>query len=134
MATHERLNPSGLFDAGVLAYTQVMKSRGETIVHIAGQAALSASLEVIGANDFEAQTRACFENLGIALQGAGATPTDVASLRIYVVGHRAEYVPILKEALLGFFGADALPPGTLVGVASLAMPELLIEIEATAVV
>jgi enamine deaminase RidA (YjgF/YER057c/UK114 family) len=133
MAIHERLNPPGLFDASVLAYTQVMKSRGGTVVHIAGQAALSPSLEVIGADDFEAQTRACFENLGIALQGAGATPADVANLRIYVVGHRGEYVPILKDALLAFFGPDALPPGTLIGVASLAMPELLIEIEATAV-
>ncbi|HSN72315.1 MAG TPA: RidA family protein [Steroidobacteraceae bacterium] len=133
MATHERLNPPGLFDARALAYTQVMKSRGETIVHVAGQAALSPSLEVIGAGDFGEQTRACFENLGIALAAAGARPADVASLRLYVVGHRAEYVPILKDALLGFFGSDALPPGTLVGVASLAMPELLIEIEATAV-
>jgi enamine deaminase RidA (YjgF/YER057c/UK114 family) len=46
---------------------------------------------------------------------------------------QAGYVPVLKLALEEFFGA-ALPPGTLVGVASLAMPGLLIEVEATAVV
>lgn len=76
--------------------------------------------------------RQCFENLGHALAAAGAKPTDVNSIRIYVVDMRSEYVPVLKQALEGFFG-EALPPGTLVGVASLSMTGLMIEVEATAI-
>ncbi len=133
MARHERLNPATLFDARVLAYSQVMKSTGGTLVQVAGQAALDRELRLVGEGDFAAQTRQCFENLGHALDAAGAKPADVNSIRIYVVDMRPDYVPVLKQALEGFFG-EALPPGTLVGAASLSMPGLLIEVEATAVV
>jgi enamine deaminase RidA (YjgF/YER057c/UK114 family) len=133
MATHERLNPPTLFDARVLAYSQVMKSTGSTFIQVAGQAALDRNLALVGEGDFAAQARQCFENLGQALAAAGAAPSDVNSVRVYVVDMQARYVPVLKLALEEFFGA-ALPPGTLVGVASLAMPGLLIEVEATAVV
>jgi enamine deaminase RidA (YjgF/YER057c/UK114 family) len=132
MATHERLNPSTLFDARVLAYSQVMRSTGGTFIQVAGQAALDRDLQLVGAGDFAAQARQCFENLGHALAAAGAKPADVNSIRIYVVDMQAGYVPVLKQALEEFFGA-ALPPGTLLGVASLAMPGLMIEVEATAV-
>lgn len=132
MATHERLNPPALFDARLLAYSQVMKSTGGVLVQIAGQAALDRNLQLVGAGDFAVQARQCFENLGHALDAAGAKPADVNAVRIYVVDMHAGYVPVLKQALEGFFG-EALPPGTLLGVASLAMPGLLIEVEATAV-
>jgi enamine deaminase RidA (YjgF/YER057c/UK114 family) len=133
VATHDRLNPPTLFDARLLAYSQVMKSTGGTFIQIAGQAALDRNLALVGEGDFAAQARQCFENLGHALDAAGAMPADVNSIRIYVVDMRPDYVPVLKQALEEFFG-EALPPGTLVGVASLSMPGLLIEVEATAVV
>jgi enamine deaminase RidA (YjgF/YER057c/UK114 family) len=133
MATHERMNPPGLFDAGVMSYSQVMRSRGATFIQVAGQAALGTDLQVLAPGDFAGQVAAALANLRIALAAAGATPADVNLVRIYVVGHRADYVAVLQGALRGFFG-DTLPPGTLVGVAALAMPELLVEIEATAIV
>lgn len=133
MGTIQRVNPATLFDAGALSYSQVAISRGTTLIHVAGQAALGVDLQVVGAGDFERQTRVAFENLRLALHGAGAAPEHVVSLRIYVVGLDATRIPPVQQALESFFPAGAKPPGTLLGVAALAMPELLIEVEATAV-
>lgn len=134
MATHQRYAPPQLFDASLLAYSHVMKSTGTSFIQVAGQAALDRDLRIIGEGDFAAQTAACFEGLAASLSAAGAKPSDVNGIRIYVVDMQPDYVPVLKDALLGFFGPDALPPGTLLGVAALSMPGLLIEVEATAVV
>ena len=132
MASHQRINPSSLFDSSALAYSQISVASGKSIVHIAGQASINANLEIIGEGDFATQTVQVFRNLGLALVAADVTPQDVLSVKIYVVGLQNEYIPILKDALLSFFGADTLPPGTLLGIAALAMPGLLLEVEAVA--
>jgi enamine deaminase RidA (YjgF/YER057c/UK114 family) len=133
MATVRRLNPSTLFDASRLSYSQVAISQGTTLIHVAGQAALDLTLQVVGAGDFGQQTRVAFENLRLALEAAGAAPEHVVSLRIYVVDLDAACIPPIQQALDTFFPADAKPPGTLIGVAALAMPGLRIEVEAAAV-
>jgi enamine deaminase RidA (YjgF/YER057c/UK114 family) len=129
MGTIRRLNPASLFDAGALSYSQVAIGQGSMQIHVAGQAALSADLQVVGVGDFERQTTVAFENLRLALQAAEAAPQDVVSLRIYVVGLDATRIPPIQRALESFFPPGAKPPGTLLGV-----PELLIEVEATAIV
>lgn len=132
MAQHQRINPSGLFDAEMLAYHHVQVSEGTRIVHIAGQVSCDAALNLVGEGDFAAQVDQVFHNLSIAVAAAGATPADVAILRIYVVDFHADHVPPLKAALERYFGG-AGAPGTLVGVASLSIPGMMLEIEATAV-
>jgi len=133
MATHERLNPATLFDSRSLSYSQVMKSSGKVFVQVAGQAALDRDMKLVGEGDFQVQTRVCFENLGHALEAAGASPADVNCIRIYVVDSKPAYIPVLKAALEHFFG-DSLPPGTLVGVEALSMHGMLLEVEASAVI
>ena len=64
---------------------------------------------------------------------AGARPDQVAKLTIYVVDHRPESLPLISEARAEAFG-EHKPPDTLVGVATLAEPGYLIEVEAIAVV
>lgn len=133
MAHHQRLNPSGLFDAAPLGYHQLQISTGTRLIHIAGQAALDATATPVAPGDFAGQMAMCFHNLRIALAAAGATPADVCSLRVYVLTSVLDEVPLLSAALKDTFGAAGTPPATLVGVAALAMPDLLIEIEATAI-
>jgi len=58
---------------------------------------------------------------------------DIVSLRIYVVNYNPDEGGIISDCLLKFFPADALPVTTWLGVQALARPELLIEIEAVAV-
>jgi enamine deaminase RidA (YjgF/YER057c/UK114 family) len=79
-----------------------------------------------------AQARQAFANVSRCLAAAGARPTDVAMLRIYVVGHRPEYLPLISEARIAVFG-DHRPADTIVGVERLAEDGRLIEVEATAV-
>jgi enamine deaminase RidA (YjgF/YER057c/UK114 family) len=75
-------------------------------------------------------------NVGTALQAAGATFADVAKLTVYVVDWSPEKMAALGEGLgraSGELGIDSVRPVTLIGVAALAEPDLLIEVEAVAV-
>jgi enamine deaminase RidA (YjgF/YER057c/UK114 family) len=124
--TLELLNPDRLTASP--AYTHVVVARGTRTVYVSGQVDQDAA-----ANDFAAQVRAVHENLAIALEAAGARPSDVAKLTTYVVDYRPELLPALGEARVALFG-EHRPASTLVGVAALARPEFKIEVEAIAVI
>ncbi|MDQ6636520.1 MAG: RidA family protein [Candidatus Dormibacteraeota bacterium] len=129
MALH-RLNPEGLFQSQ--AYSQVVLATGTRLVFIAGQVAVDGSGQVAPDGNFADQAKQAFLNVGRALAAAGARPADVTKLTIYVAGYSPEYLPAIGEARRAVF-ADTLPASTLVGVQSLAQPEFMIEVEATAV-
>jgi len=74
-----------------------------------------------------------FTNLGHALAAAGAHPRQVAKITIYVVHHRAEYLPVIEQARVELFG-DHKPADTVVGVETLSRREYLIEVDAIAVI
>ena len=78
----------------------------------------------------EAQARAAFRNLERVLREAGATVSDVVELVTYHVG--MEEMPTFSKVKDEFFAED-YPAWTAVGVTSLALPDLLVEIRATAV-
>lgn len=67
------------------------------------------------------------------LRPLGGTLGDVVSLRIHVVDYRPEKAAAVGNALREFFSGDAKPASTWIGVAALADPGFLIEVEATAV-
>ncbi|NIS18490.1 MAG: RidA family protein, partial [Thermoplasmata archaeon] len=58
-----------------------------TTVYIAGQVAWDAGNDLVGRDDFEAQTRQVFTNLVAALDAVGATLEDLVKITIYVVDH-----------------------------------------------
>ena len=131
--SHTRINPEGLFDSPAFGFTQLVVSDGGKTIHCSGQTAWNSKLQLIGPGDLAAQAKEALRNVGIALAAAGAGPADVARVRVYIVDHKQEYLPVIGQAMAEFFGAD-LPASTLIGVQSLAVPEFLIEIEATAVI
>lgn len=132
--THQRINPPTLFDSAPFGFTQAVKSRGAATVYCAGQTSWDKNGKLVGAGDFAAQCREALENVGRALAAAGAAPSDVVRLRLYVVDYKPDYLVTLSQALIAFFGTDHLPANTVVGVACLALPEFMVEIEATAVI
>ena len=69
----------------------------------------------------------------VGVGSAGGTLKDVVALRIYVVDYQAECGTAVGIALREFFSAENPPASTWIGVSALAVPEFLIEIEATAV-
>ena len=112
-------------------YTHVVEvNRGKT-VYIAGQVAFDASGAVVGKQDFIAQTRQVMENLKTALASAGATFENVVKVNTYVTD--MSQIQALRDIRTSYFGANP-PASTLVQVVALARPDLMIEIEAIAVV
>ena len=109
------------------AFSQVAIGRGTRAVFISGQVAGDAR----EGDDVAAQALTVHRNLAIALAAAGVRPSDVAKLTTYVVGYRPELLPAIAQARAAVFG-DHRPASTLIGVAALARPELLIEVEAIA--
>ncbi|MGH8915157.1 MAG: RidA family protein [Acidimicrobiia bacterium] len=126
------INPPTLHAAP--GYSQIIRVTGGTTIYIAGQVAWDAGGKLVGPGDLEAQARQAFTNLLAALSAAGAQPSDLVKVGIYVVGHSPEKLGIIRAVRDEIFQAGALPTSTLIGVQSLALPDLLIEVDAIAVI
>ena len=124
----ELINPAGLVEPQ--GYTQVAVATGSRMVFVAGQVGQDAEGKVVG--DLAAQTAQALRNVGTALAGAGATYADVAKTTVYVVDWRPEKMADLVTGLQRA-GAGQPGPTTLIGVAALADPRLLVEVEVVAV-
>jgi reactive intermediate/imine deaminase len=111
-------------------YTHVVRAAAGKTIYISGQIAFDKNGKVVGAGDFRAQTIQVFENLKAALSAAGATFANVVKVTTFVTDMK--YAPILREVRAAYFGPNP-PAGTLVQIQSLVVPELMIEIEAIAV-
>ncbi|MFF8382836.1 RidA family protein [Streptomyces kanasensis] len=111
-------------------YSHVVWGTGR-FVAVSGQCALDAAGRVVGEGDPAAQARQVFANLGRCLAAAGATFADVVKLTYYVtdVGH----LPAVREARDAVIDTASPPASTAVQVVALFRPELLLEVEALAV-
>ena len=118
------------------SFSQVVVVHAETsrTIYISGQVSVDEENRVIGRGDLAAQSEQAFSNLASALQAAGAAVEDVVRLGIYIKDYRREQAGIIRETLREVFPGNRLPAGTWLGVQSLALDDLLIEVEATAVV
>lgn len=100
-------------------------------VYVSGTTATGPDGRLVGAGDMYAQAVQAIANVRAALERAGARLEDVVRTRVYVtdMGRYAEVARAHGEA----FGAIR-PASALVGVAALVDPEMLVEIEADAVI
>jgi len=129
----ELLNPSGLPVSPV--YAQIAVASGSRTVYVSGQVARTADGTPVGTGDLAGQVEQAFLNLATALQGAGATFADVAKVTIYVVDWTPEKLAALGEGVgrvAERLGIDPTSATTLIGVAALSEPDLLVEVEAVA--
>lgn len=129
----EYVNPSSLFPSLPHGFSQVVIATGKKMVFISGQTAWDIRKNSIGGDSVLEQTRQTFRNLEMAMEAAGGTLKDIVALRIYVVDYQAESGTAVGTALREFFSPENPPASTWIGVSALAVPEFLIEIEATAV-
>lgn len=130
--TIEHLNLPGL--AAPIGFSHVTVAHLGRLVHVSGQVSKDASGEVIGRGDLAAQTEQTYANLYAALQAAGASWRDVVKVVTYVVGLTAEKAALVRAVRDVLTGKGPYPASTMVGVSSLVSLDLLIEIEATAVI
>ncbi|MBC9713520.1 RidA family protein [Streptomyces sp. TRM66268-LWL] len=132
--TVKLINPEGLPQPEV--YRQLSVASGSRLVFLAGQVARDAGGNRVGEGDLAAQVEQCYLNIATALAAVGGSFDDVAKLTVYVVDWTADKMPLLGEGVAraaAKLGVDPVKPITLLGVAALGEPDLLVEVEATAV-
>jgi reactive intermediate/imine deaminase len=123
------LNPETL--STPTGYSHIAEASGGRTIYIAGQVALDKSGKIVGKGDFAAQATQVFENLKLALAAVGATFDNVVKVTTFVTD--MSQMQTLREIRGKYYGKMA-PASTLVEISKLANPDLLIEIEAVAVV
>ena len=113
-------------------YSQVIDAPASRIVYLSGQIPFDSDGELVGEGDFEAQTTQVFANLTAGLEAAGVGWGDVVKLSYFVrdVSSASSMRAIRDE----FIDTEHPPASTLVEVSRLFRDDVLIEVEAVAVV
>ncbi|GAA2410913.1 RidA family protein [Actinomadura vinacea] len=124
------INPEGLHDPVAFGYSHIARVSGQ-LVFIAGQYASDGEGHVTS-GDFAEQVDRSMINLRTALAAVGLGFDDVAQIRTHIVDHDEGKLAILAERIAGIWGSRP-PTQTLTGVAALALPGMLFEIDAIAV-
>ena len=115
------------------AFSQVVVATGKRMIYTAGQVSIDERGRLVGADDLAAQTTQAMHNVGLALAAAGGSFANIVKITTYVVNYQPEHRTVIGKARAPFFEGEMPPASTLVGVAALALPEWLVEIEAIAV-
>jgi enamine deaminase RidA (YjgF/YER057c/UK114 family) len=118
-------------------YHHVAVGTGSRHVHVSGQIARDAAGNAVAAGDLAGQVAQALRNTGTGLASAGATFSDVVRLTFYVTGWRPE---LIGEFMAGIDSVSEelaiprrIPPASLIGVDYLFEPDVLVEVEATAI-
>lgn len=128
----ERINPESLYNANQFGFSHAARYRSGDVVYLAGQVGWTKDLQV-APGDLAAQTRQALANIKAILDEIRATPEDVLRLRTYVVDHNPSKLEPVLNAINQFYAGAVPAPNTFIGGQSLALPEFLVEIEATVV-
>ncbi len=105
---------------------------GQRVVYCAGQASTDADGRPVHVDDMDGQVRQSIENLETVLRAADLDLSHVVRLSLYTTDVD-RFLASFHVAIERFEAAGCRPACTLLGVTRLAFPELLVEIEATAV-
>jgi reactive intermediate/imine deaminase len=101
------------------------------LVFTSGQAAITEQGEIVGLGDFDAQVEQTMKNVARVLELAGSSLKDIVKVNIYVTD--MTNFPKVIELREKYFSYP-WPADTIVEVTALAIPGLMIEVDATAVV
>ncbi|MFF4384152.1 RidA family protein [Kitasatospora sp. NPDC001547] len=112
-------------------YTQVVTGTGRLVL-VSGQVAFDEQRNLVGEDDPKAQALQVFENLRRCLAAAGAGFEHVVKLTYFMTD--IAHLAAVREARDEHLGALPAPASSAMQVAALFRPEVLIEIEAFAIV
>ena len=129
MSQLTHLTPEGVAPGN--GYSHVVTGPGRWVA-IAGQVAFDANGNLVGEGDAATQAQQVFANLERCLAAAGATFADVVKLNFYLTD--VAFLPAIRTARDAHIDTANPPASTAVQVVALFRPDLLLEIEAYAVV
>lgn len=114
------------------AYSPAVKINGGTTIYLAGQTGYQDERGETYPGNFDGQVRAAFERMRKTLATAGGKLEDVVTMTVFVtdMANGTRFTQLRKE----FFKEDRYPASALIGIKELARPEMMIEIQAIAVV
>ena len=113
------------------AYSPAIKVTGGTTIYLAGVGATTDENGKSLGGDFEGQVRASFERIRANLVRTGGTLDDIVSMTVFIrdMQYGTHFTQIRRE-----YFSQGYPCSALVGSDSLARPEMMVEIQAVAVV
>ncbi|QUX27078.1 RidA family protein [Nocardiopsis akebiae] len=130
-----RFTPEGMMQP--TPYHHVAIGTGTRHVHVSGQVARRADATPVAPGDLAGQVAQVLRNTAAGLAGAGATFDDVLRLTFYVTawepGRIDAFMAGVAEVAEEVGLPTPLPPSSLIGVDYLFEPDVLVEVEATAV-
>ena len=112
------------------AYSRAVITTGGTTLWLAGVGGAWDADGNSQASDFEAQCRTTFDNLRAGVESAGGTLADIVTMTVYITDMR--YGDRFTEMRREYF--TNYPGSALIGIESLARPEMMLEIQAIAVI
>ncbi len=124
------INPPELFDGAAFGMSQATVHPASGLVFVSGQVDWDQEFQTTH-DSVEGQARQAFENLKIALEAAGSSVDQLLLIRLYIRGEWGEHMSTIQPLLFEILG-ESRPTVTGIGVASLASPDTLVEIEAIA--
>lgn len=132
--TIHRFTPEGMLQD--TPYHHVAVGTGATHIHVSGQISRTADGTPVAPGDLAGQVAQALRNTALGLEGAGASFEDVLRLTFYVTAWSPEKIGDLMagvEAVAPEIGLPVpMPPASLIGVDQLFEPDVLVEVEATA--
>jgi len=114
------------------AYSPAVKIAGGTTIYLAGHTGYQDDRGETYPDDFDGQVRVAFERMRKTLEAAGGKLDDIVTMTVFVtdMANGTRFTQLRKE----FFQEGRYPASALIGIKELARPEMMIEIQAIAVV
>ena len=113
------------------AYSRSVITKGGTGIWMAGVGGATDASGRSLAGDFEGQCKATFENLRSSVEAAGGTMDDIVTMTVFITDMR--YGDRFTEMRRDYF-TKGYPGSALIGIESLARPDMMLEIQAIAVI